>query len=304
MNKLPLTLTLLALALTACNGSGGGGSGTLNLAVSDTPVDAATHVTVAFTGVELQPADSQDMSGSDMNNPPSGSAVEINFSQPKVIDLMQEQDGKSAMLLSGETIPAGNYAWIRLKIDDSQSSITLTDGSVHPLTIPSGDQTGLKLVSGFTVAVGGTTGFTIDFNLRKSVVAANGNYMLKPALRITDTLTVGSIEGAAENTLQIGGIAISDPSCGPAAYIYQGSNVTPVDINPTSTVQPLTTATLQLDSVSGKYTYMVGFLATGSYTVALTCAAKDNPTTADSLSFTTAKDATVTANSTTTVDFP
>lgn len=288
-------LLLLATTLAACNGSSSSGNGALTLAVADTPVDTATHVTVVFTGVEVQPADSM---GS------SGKPLEFDFGTPKSVDLMAEQQGRSATLLDGVSLPAGDYAWIRLKIDAGQSSITLTDGSVHPLDIPSGGQTGLKLVSGFTVAAGNTTDFTVDFNLRQSVVLASGTYMLKPALRIVDTLQVGTLAGSVDNTFMIGSVSLSDPACGPAAYIYAGSNVTPVDINAGSAVQPLATATLTLNTTTGKYDYSEGFLATGDYTVALACAAKDDPTTADSLSFSPAKDATVTADTTTTVDFP
>lgn len=289
-----LAVILAAAALAAgCNGSDGVGSGTLNLSVSDTPVDGATHVMVAFTGVEIQPADNM-----------SNDRLEFDFSSPKVIDLLDQQGGRSAKLLDGVTLSAGSYAWIRLKVDESQSSITLSDGSVHPLRIPSGAQTGLKLVSGFTVATGGVTDFTVDFDLRKSVVLASGTYMLKPALRIIDTLAVGSIAGSADNTLTIGGLAVSDPTCMPAAYIYAGSGVTPVDVNTSSQVQPVTTATLTLNTTTGRYDYQAGFLATGTYTVALTCAGHDDPTLADALGFTAAKDAAVTAGATTTVDFP
>lgn len=289
-------LLLLAAALAACNGSSSsGGNGALTLAVADTPIDSATHVTVVFTGVEVQPADGMG---------DNGKPLEFDFSTPKTVDLLDQQQGRSAVLLDGVSLAAGDYAWIRLKIDVGQSSITLTDGSVHPLRIPSGDQTGLKLVSGFAVAAGNTTSFTVDFNLRQAVVLASGTYMLKPALRIVDNLQVGTLVGSVANTVTIGGVAISDPSCGPAVYIYSGSNVTPVDINTTSAVQPLTTATLTLDATTGKYDYSEGFLQAGNYTVALVCAAKDDPATADALTFSATKDATVSANTVTTVDFP
>jgi hypothetical protein len=90
----------------------------------------------------------------------------------------------------------------------------------------------------------------------------------------------------------------------PAAYIYAGADVVPVDINPTATVQPAATATVKLDDESGDYVYSAGFLAPGSYTVALVCAAADNPATADVLTFTVPKNATVTSDATAIVDFP
>ncbi|HEY1991964.1 MAG TPA: hypothetical protein VGH71_05835, partial [Gammaproteobacteria bacterium] len=69
-------LLLLAAALAACNGSSSSGNGALTLAVADTPVDTATHVTVVFTGVEVQPAD--NMGSSDQPR-------EFDFSTPKTV---------------------------------------------------------------------------------------------------------------------------------------------------------------------------------------------------------------------------
>ncbi|HSC47830.1 MAG TPA: DUF4382 domain-containing protein [Gammaproteobacteria bacterium] len=284
----PAFLGLAILTLTGCNGSNG--NATLNLGVSDTPVDGATSVVVSFTGVQVK--------GS------TGAAVEYDFTTAKQVDLMAQQGGNSASLLSGVSLSPGNYQWIRLMVDMSNSSITLSDGTVHPLTIPSGDQTGLKLVSGFTAGAGDMLNFTIDFNLRQAITLASGNYILKPALRLINNLQVGQISGSAAATLTIGGLAISDPLCSPAAYIYAGSNVTPVDINTTSSVQPLETASLALNSTTGSYDYTAAFLVGGAYTVALTCAANDNPATVDVLGFSAAKNVTVTANSTATVDFP
>jgi len=293
--------------------------GTLSLSIADTPVDGATSVVVTFTGVEVQPAgmdgdhqDNMGMSGmgddGDDNDDDDGSGntkpLEFDFQTPRQIDLMQQQGGSSAAILNGVSLPAGHYAWIRLKVDPSQSTITLSDGSVHPLTIPSGDESGLKLVHGFTVAVGGAVDFTIDFDLRRSIVLANGKYILKPVLRIMDGLDTGRIHGTVTNTLMIGTLAITDPTCMPAAYIYAGDNAAPVDINTTSPVQPVTTATVKLDDDSGQYVYTAGFLASGDYTVALTCAAADNPATVDALSFTATKNATVASGMTTEVDFP
>ena len=281
-----------ALAIAGCGGGSGGGAstGTMNLSVADTPVDGATNVTVTFTGVELHSA--------------SGATTTFNFSTPKQIDLLTTSSGNAASLLSGETIPSGNYQWIRLLVDTGQSTIALSTGGVHALTIPSGATSGLKLVSGFTVAPGGQANFTIDFDLRKAVTLASGTYILKPALRLLDNQQMGQVSGVVPNTFTIGSTSIAATTCSPAVYLYSGANVTPVDINPTSSVQPVTTASLTLDSATGNYDYKAAYLGAGDYTLAVTCAANDDPTTADTLTFSTAKNATVTANTTTTVDFP
>ena len=243
---------------------------------------------------------SGDMDGDDNGAKP----LTFTFPAPRQIDLIQQQNGASAVLLNGVNLPAGNYAWIRLMVASTGNTITLSDGSVHDLTIPSGDETGLKLVHGFTVAPGGTVNFNIDFDLRRSVFLANGQYFLKPVLRITNGVDAGGISGMVSNTFQIGTTAVTDPSCMPAAYVYAGDNVTPVDINPTSSVQPVATATVKLDDDMGNYRFHAGFLAPGDYTVALVCAAGDNPATADTLTFSATKTATVVSDSSVAVTFP
>ena len=304
--------TLLSLA--ACNGSGSSGDGALNLSISDTPVDGAQSVVISFTGVEIQPAGTEDdgsadkgtddSDGMDSEDGSGSQRMEFDFATPKQIDLLQQQGTNSAALLSGVSLPAGHYAWIRLKVDASHSSITLLDGSVHPLVIPSGAETGLKLVHGFSVAQGGVVDFTIDFNLRRSITEANGQYILKPVLQVMNDLDVGMLEGSVSNTFTIGSVAVSDPACLPAVYVYSGAGVTPVDINPTSTVQPVASAALKLDNDTGAYMYSVGFLAPGDYTVTLACGADDDPSVTDNLTFATPKDVTVSADTTAVADFP
>ncbi|MFI4921486.1 MAG: DUF4382 domain-containing protein [Gammaproteobacteria bacterium] len=339
-----LSIAVTAMTFAGCNGSSSSPpSGMFSLSITDTPVDGASSVVVTFTGVEIQPTGAEDSSresgddadpggmeqGDEDNDgaPSSGTSsapsaatsasdgdaddggngphpLSFTFPTPRQIDLMQQQGGNSASLLNGISLPAGRYAWIRLMVAPTGNTITLSDGSLHTLIIPSGDETGLKLVHSFTVAEGGVVNFTIDFDLRRSVILANGQYILKPVLRLMNNLDVGHISGSVANTFMIGATAITDPTCMPAAYIYAGADVVPVDINPTATVQPVATATVKLDDKSGDYVYSAGFLAPGSYTVALVCAAADNPATADVLTFTVPKNATVTSDATAIVDFP
>ncbi len=82
------------------------------------------------------------------------------------------------MLLDGATVPAGNYEWMRLKVNAEpnvdDSYIAFNAGERCELRVPSGAESGLKLIRGFTVGVGGVTDMTIDFNLRKSIVQPPG----------------------------------------------------------------------------------------------------------------------------------
>ena len=287
---------VLLATLAACGGGGSSSSaasgpqfGRVNLRITDSPVTAAKRVVVQFTGLEIKPA--------------NAAQPEVFDFAPRQIDLLALDGGGSEMLLSDELLPAGNYEWIRLKVnagrDASDSFIELLDGSVHPLFIPSGNQTGLKLIRGFTIAAGGMHDFTIDFDLRKSVVHPPGlgePYLLKPVLRLVDNLQVGNIDGTVAPTLIAEG-------CAPAVYLYAGTGVTPDDIG--SAIPPLASTAVKLDETTGDWRFRLAFVPAGANTVAFTCGADDDAADADDpLTFSAPLDAMVLAGQTITVDFP
>ena len=131
------------------------------------------------------------------------------------------QGTNRATLLDGEQIQAGEYEWMRLKVNADpnvagDSYITI-DGAQCELRIPSGDETGLKLIRGFTIGVGTITDFTVDFDLRQSIVQPPGQhtsvptcdgqaFLLKPVLRVVDNLQVGTITGTVDPTLIAHGV--------------------------------------------------------------------------------------------------
>src|SRR4029077_12893255 len=135
---------------------------TLNLGLTDAPVSGVTKEWIQFTGVEVKPV--------------GGNAIDFMFSPEKGFDLLTLQGGTTATFLNGATIPAGQYEWVRLMVDTSASASFVMDstGGQHDLTIPSGAETGLKLIQGFTMPVGGAANFTVDFVLSKSLIAPQG----------------------------------------------------------------------------------------------------------------------------------
>jgi len=294
MNARSITLRLALMALVSLMSLSGcwyssSSYTTLTLAVADTPVDGAQSVVLTFTGVQIQPA--------------AGAMIEQDYSTPLHVDILQLQDDSFELLLDNLSVPAGSYLWVRPIVDMSQSTITLSDGSVHPLVLTNVAQNPFKITSGFSVASDEQAAFVIDFDLRRSISLVAGSYDFTPYMRFLDPNQTGTIEGEVSNTLTIGGVAISDPTCQPAAYVYPG-NVTPVDINPTSKVQPVQTADVMLDNFSGNYHYGAQYLNPGTYTVALVCAAGDDPSKTDTLTFTPSKSAPVAADEFTEVDFP
>jgi len=295
-----ITLSGLAVVLGGCLGGSSGSSGTLNLGITDAPIDGAQNVYVQFSGIKLHGSSTGDITLNFCQDPVDASKTVVSSgtcatSKPKQIDLLNLGSGKSEELLGDYTLAAGHYQWIRLLVDTEDqldSYIVLGDGSSHELTIPSGAETGLKLVRGFDVAAGGHSDYTIDFDLRKSVHSTNGNYMLRPTLRLVDNLQVGSVAGTVSANLLT--------SCNsPAVYVYSGSNVTPMDVNTSLDTGPIASAAVSLTD----HTYKAAFLEAGNYTVAFTCAATDDPATTDTLAFSGTSTVTVAANTKTTHNF-
>jgi hypothetical protein len=296
-------LMATALGIAACGGGNSSGMmpGTsqaqtqmnqMRLSVADAPpADNATHVIVVFTGVELTG-----------NN---GNPVTIMFSAPMSIDLMTQSNTASAVLFD-QPIPAGSYGQIRLMVtadgSANNSYIDFADGSRMGLRVPSGSETGFKLVSGFTVPSSGVVDYTIDFDLRKAITCPPGQApacILKPVERLVDNTSVGNIQGQITSELPSG--------CTPGVYLYSGAVTKPEDMNSTApstdTNQPLVSK-VPVATSSPPYYYQFTFLPPGTYTVAFTCqAALDNPDQTDpSVILTRVATTAVTAGQTATVD--
>lgn len=100
---------LIAAGLSACGGGGSdsGGTGSFSLSVTDAPVDGATAVMVTFIAVTLKPAE--------------GDAITIPLDTPQSINLLDYQNGESVTLVEDEAVTAGDYAWIRLTLDENNT---------------------------------------------------------------------------------------------------------------------------------------------------------------------------------------
>jgi len=129
-----------------------------------------------------------DDDASSANGSLSGASVmhggwEVVSTTQQTFDLMQLQNGTFTSLASA-SVPAGHYTQIRLRV--APGSTVVVNGQSHPLVIPSGFQSGIKLVSGFDVPAGGIAQLTLDFDGAKSiVVAGDGTYHLKPTIRVS-----------------------------------------------------------------------------------------------------------------------
>lgn len=255
------TVSALAAGIAACGGNGGGESsrasstGTVNVGLTDAPVDNAQEVNIEVQALVLQHSD--------------GERSRFEFDMPEPVNLLTLTGGTVMSLLEDEEVAAGEYAWMRLEVGDGNTIVI--NGGEYNLTTPSarGVQT-----SGFTVPAGGEINLTIDFDARKSIVNPQNNpdvYRLKPVIRLVDNAQVGTIAGivagevisnqcSAEN-------AGSTESYNGSVYIHEGFDVTPDDIG--SDQEPLIAVPVKYEA--DQYVYTAAFIPEGNYTVSYTC---------------------------------
>ncbi len=292
-----ISAALSMMLLSACGSGGGDEMGRLSLAVTDAPVDEASSVVVQFSGVAFKREGAEP------------EVVQNLTPSPRQLDLLQYQGGRAALLLDGVSLPAGEYQWIRLIVDNEpgvrDSYIELTSGQECELRVPSGAESGLKLMRGFMLPEDGSVALTVDFDLRKSIHAPPGQrsgdcalgYLIRPTLRLVDDANVGAIAGNVDSEL------ITE-ECLPKVYIFSGASATPDDLEEASgaDADPLVVAGVAVENGSTAHPYHAAFLPPGPYTVAFTC--DDDDIAADEpLVFTGAQNVTVQANLIATADF-
>jgi hypothetical protein len=296
MNKV-LAVASAALLMAGCGGGGDAlmpaddATGTINIAITDAAVDDVSEVWVEFTGITLKPE--------------QGDEIVFTFDPQKTINLLDLQDGKTEELLPDTRVAVGRYNWMRLAVnaefDNVMDSYAVRNGSAVELRVPSGSQSGLKLVSGFTVTQNMSTNMVIDWDLRKALSDPQGQpgMHLRPALRVTDMAVYGTLRGAVDEVLTMADDCGEDATVGNAVYLYEGAVEDPLDIRGVET-DPVATATVESD-----LTYSINYLSVGDYTAAFTCQADlDNVGEEDDLVFSVVNtEVTIVDGETTIVDF-
>jgi hypothetical protein len=231
--------TLLAIGMAAgvgllsvgCGGGGaGGGSGSVSVALADAPDPSATAVNVTIDRVEANV---------------NGTWTPITSGTPAFSGNLLTL-ASTDKLLGTTSLPTGHYTQVRLFV----SSATVTDSTgTHDVTIPSGSQTGLKVLVDFDINANNVTTILLDFDVSHSLIQTGaGAYMLKPVVRGVVQVLSGTITGT-----------VVDAS-GPVM------NAT-VTITPTG-AQPSSTDPSTLTQADG--TFKMWGVMPGSYTVNVT----------------------------------
>ncbi|MEJ2245492.1 MAG: DUF4382 domain-containing protein [Acidobacteriota bacterium] len=189
---LACSIILMAVSLVSCSGGGnlgGGSTGFLELSLIDSPSDYdALFITINEVQVHHEIDGWQTLS-------------DLNLVEP--INLLELVGGTMYYLGSPE-LAIGHYDQLRLILDKSEGSNYLLeengegeeDDVVTPLKIPSGHNTGIKLVNGFDIEASHYTELILDFDVDKSVVEAgkSGQHILKPTIKVVESVT-NSVSG-------------------------------------------------------------------------------------------------------------
>lgn len=301
-------ITALAVAVAACGGSGdgsgdgsigGNSTGTMSLGLTDAPVTTLSEANLNITSVEVKPAEGKSVT-IQIETEDGRNSLDIN--------LLDFQGGKVAQLFEGQEFPAGQYQWIRLHLGaDPYVVEELAPDQKVFLFVPSGRQTGLKLNGGFAIPAGGSADFTIDFDVKKSILNPGGNapggsnkYILKPAHRLIDNTKAGSIIGDVDyaSINQDADLAACDYQG--SVYVYKGDLAVEEleDLNADNLETdegPLVVVPVKDQDTNGIYGFKAAFLPAGQYTIAYSCQDDDNEST-ETLEFLGRQTVTVVAN--------
>lgn len=210
-----MAMFMTVLLLAGCGGggggssSGGGGIGTLSVSLADATTDRFSAVYITITEVQVhQPGTSE---GDQRNWRP----VRMPRT-PMTVNLLDLVNGVLEEL-GNVQLAAGTYTQMRLIIGAAPEPGAVNilnqphpyanyvmDRSTPPnsyeLKVPSGSQSGYKVVGGFDIIANSTTELILDFDADRSVVEAgnSGQWLLKPTVKIVYDYAI--IEGLVTTT--------------------------------------------------------------------------------------------------------
>ena len=197
---------LLLFLVSACGSGGGdsgsGGTGTLSVSLTDS-AGSYEAVYISVIGVQVH-------MGGNENNQKNWVTIPMDLN---TINLCELTNGVFEELGSIR-LPSGKYTQMRLMLsndfEDNELNILsekhlygnyviLNDinNTVEELKIPSGFQTGEKIVKEFTINNNQTTEIILDFDASRSVVEAgnSGQWLLKPTIRVGELKEYSIING-------------------------------------------------------------------------------------------------------------
>ena len=254
MKKFLLSVTII-LAVLAASGVGceqTPGTGTLELYLSDAPIDAENITGVYITINEIQYHVGEQWITCE------------EFAGNQTYNLL-ELTGGNFTLLGDLTLPGGHYTQIRFMLDIQEIGsppaspgcyMEFTGNSTEPLFVPSGGETGYKAIGQYEVPVNGTVVVTADFDVRKAVVVADSSYILKPTIRLVVNNQAGSIRGSITN-----GSAYTDI----IVFAYEDGTWAETEDDDPAGLESRFPNAINSGKMGDESDYRVSFLAAGTY---------------------------------------
>jgi hypothetical protein len=158
------------------------GTGTVRISMTDAPA-AVEAVNLVVREVSVHRMGSNDTQG----------WFTVHADTDTTIDLVPLRNGRF-VTLGTQQVPSGTYDQVRIKLGTG-STVTV-DGSTHPLTVPSGAQSGLKIQGPFTVPSNGTVDVALDVDASRSIhETGNGTWIMNPVIRMVVLTQSGAIAG-------------------------------------------------------------------------------------------------------------
>ncbi|HLG33883.1 MAG TPA: DUF4382 domain-containing protein [Bacteroidia bacterium] len=186
--KIFLLAVVVSTLWTACNKDNEdavGGTTPVKVRMTDAPGNFQ-QVNVDITGVEFK-----------VN---SMTTVNLNVT-PGIYNLLDFVNGIDTLIASAD-VPSGTLSQVRLILGPNNS--VMVDSVVYPLSTPSAMQSGLKLNVHSTLVPGVLYELLLDFDANQSIVLqGNGEYQLKPVIRVISTATSGAIHGTIVTALAL-----------------------------------------------------------------------------------------------------
>jgi len=172
-----LSIIMLGFILNSCTNDSTKDSYPVAIKMTDAP-GPYQAVLVDLQGVEI--------TGS------GGQTVALNVKKG-IYNLLDLTNGVST-LIATDTLETSKIEQIRLVLG-TNNSVKVNEVS-YPLSTPSADQSGLKLIVNETLQKGILYEILLDFDANKSIVmTGNGSYKLKPVIRTIATAVSASIKG-------------------------------------------------------------------------------------------------------------
>lgn len=179
--------------------------------------DSATKLELYIDSLSIRSAGEE-------NDDAGWKSIPLDSSEP--IDLLSFRSGDFYNIAGSAVVPDGIYSELRLVLNPDQPAVmTLIDGSVHTLKVPSGSESGVKIKGEIIIDGEQDNVYVINFDLDRSIVpiGASGNrgqgrgqpptnssgrpqlqndepgYLLKPVIHLVREQEAGGISGERPN---------------------------------------------------------------------------------------------------------